>query len=435
MVERIEIFSGRDVAVVGALHGGGGDVVITFTPHADGPRQPGYADKLLDKHGVSAIHFIHRDTHWWQTPEMAAAIAAVGALDLPRRFASVVTYGSSMGGHGALLFAKALKADRTLAISPQFAVGGRNAGWKKQWKVSPELYRYEDVRSETARTTILFDPRYPFDRAHAEAFMAVAPVETVHVPFAAHDVSAALAEMGLLSGFVLDFVAGRDDPDALRHAIRARRRDSLVCLNGLLHQLERRSQKGRMLAGVREQTVRLFLSYLENGRKMHLKRVMQSVVSPHLEHLAARGERARGVAIAEQLCDIYPKSLDIAALLSNQLAADGRMGDAYQALFRCFRRNKSSGPCALAACAAALQAGLEPEAQRLLAKALELPRQDANSWLRFLRAWHDRIPHGLAVRGYNIAAALEPEHKNLKRVGALIKASNGRPWRLFGLRR
>lgn len=421
-MERKEIFRGKDIIVVESFHEGSPDVAITFSPfHDRGERRSGYGEKLFAREKVSAIYFINRHNHWWQTPEMAQAITVVGSYGLNRRFRNVTTYGSSMGGHGALLFARSLGANRTLALAPQFAVGGRNAVWRRGWQTREELYRYEDHHSPDVEATIAYDPRHPFDRSHAKAFRAVGNIAEVHVPFCHHNCAAALVEMKLMSRFALDYIAGRCDLKALAADIRARRRDSLTCLSGLKYWVGHRTQQGCMLDRVRTANVRLFLDYLERGAPIRIKSTLRPIITPYLNGLNASGQRERSVEIAQGLHDSNPRSPETAFLLADQLVGVGRPLDAYTVLLACFRRNRNNAACAVRACGAAMDAGLEREAHRLLKTALALPQQNASAWIRFLRDHHDRLPHRIAVRIYRIAAQLSPQHRHLARVSALVR--------------
>ena len=48
--------------------------------------------------------------------------------------ARVMTYGSSMGGYAALRFARALRADAILALSPQYSIDPAVVPWEDRWR-------------------------------------------------------------------------------------------------------------------------------------------------------------------------------------------------------------------------------------------------------------------------------------------------------------
>ncbi|GLK75843.1 hypothetical protein GCM10008171_10970 [Methylopila jiangsuensis] len=419
--ERRELYRGKDVVVVERLAPGSADVAVTFTPFSDRSRRVGgYAETFLAGRGVSAVHVISQRNHWWQTPEMEPALEAIRALKLRARHRHVTTYGSSMGGHGALLFARAVGADQALALSPQFAVNGRGAEWRRRWPTLPELYRYEDTASPNIRVAVAYDPYDGFDRRHAEAIRAVTPFEAVRVPFSLHPVGPALVEMDLLSGFAQAFLAGGGDMAALNAEIRSRRRSSFVCLSGLLHRLDRRSAKGTMRRQVQKRVSDMFEKRLKAGAPMELKLAFRSVVKPYFDRLEARGDRKAALRMARRLLQLNPSSYEAHALLARQLGRAGEHGEALSVLAAGYRFNRRV-QTAVAVADAAFAAAQPEEAHRFLKIAFGLPQTEAGPWVNLILAHGGAMDHRYAKRAFRLAAEIAPDHPRLEE--ARLRAS------------
>ncbi|MFD1330906.1 hypothetical protein ACFQ4O_02740 [Methylopila musalis] len=412
--ERRELYRGRDVVVVERLLPGSADVAVTFTPFSDrSHRAGGYAEAFLAGRGLSAVHVISQRNHWWQTPEMEPALEAIRALGLRARHRHVTTYGSSMGGHGALLFARRVEATQVLALSPQFAVNGRGALWRPRWPTLDELYRYEDEAAHDARITVAYDPYDGFDRRHAEAIGAVTPFEALRVPFSLHPVGPALVEMGLLSGFALAYLTGGGDVAALNADIRSKRRSSFVCLSGLLHRLERRGAKGAMHRTVRKRASDMFVKRLKTGVPMELKSALRPVVKPYFNTLEAKGDRKTALRMARRLLELNPTSYEAHALLARQLGRAGEHNEALTVAIAGYRYNRKV-QTAVAVADVALAAGRPDEAHRFMKIAFGLPQGDAGPWINLILAHGGTLDHRYAKRAFRLAATLAPDHPRLQ---------------------
>jgi hypothetical protein len=76
-------------------------VFVTFTPRNGGrPNKKGFGEPFFSKRAIPALHFVAQWNHWWQVPDVLEAIEL--SQPLLAGFKRVVTYGASMGAHGAL---------------------------------------------------------------------------------------------------------------------------------------------------------------------------------------------------------------------------------------------------------------------------------------------------------------------------------------------
>lgn len=69
------------------------------------------------KRKIDCIDILLNKVDWYQNPEMKAACEAINKVT--QKYKRRISYGSSMGGHGALLFSKLLKIDIVLSFSPR----------------------------------------------------------------------------------------------------------------------------------------------------------------------------------------------------------------------------------------------------------------------------------------------------------------------------
>lgn len=410
MTERRELYRGQDIVVIERPIPDSDCLVITFTPlNSTGERRSGYGEALFEKHGVSAIHFIGLSNHWWQTPEMAEAVAVVMSLGLRQRFRHITTYGASMGGHGAMLFAGPLEADQALAFSPQFANGGRNAVWTRHWPVLTELYRYEDTHPTGVRVTVVYDPAYPFDRRHLEAFRAVTPVETVRTTFSKHATAPALAEMKALSGFVIDYVKGGGDVREMNALFRARRRDSVICWKGVAQLLSTRAHKGVFHQRAVEKGMAVVLDRFARGETVDPANYVVPLLRPYARALVRRGQAARALEIAQACLAATPASPGVNLLTAKLLGDAGRHDEALEVLKAAFQNGLRTQAIALGAAGAALDAGRRPVAKTYLDAAFAMRKQDPEALARFALAFSQKLTPQSLQRVMELAEKAGPD--------------------------
>lgn len=212
-------------------------LVVTFTGRDHNPPAPGGAGQgFLTKNGIAAVHFISKANHWWQTPEFAPALDMVRQFADAEGFAEVVTYGSSMGGYGALVASGRLKAARMVVSVPQYSIDPAKVPWERRWLKDAKRLDFsgEDFGSQIGdgQALIFSDPYYEPDQNHVDRIRAHRPVRHMKVAFAEHDVSRVLAECELLSEATLAALYGRLDEATLDRRLRTSRRTSPLLFGG-----------------------------------------------------------------------------------------------------------------------------------------------------------------------------------------------------------
>ena len=213
----MNLFEGRDIRVVARLFDEDKkNLVITFTGRAASPPvEKGFGEAYLIKRGVSAIHFISNDNHWWQTPEPAEAIAELHRRGLIGPDRRITLYGSSMGGYAALILSGLIKPKRIVLFSPQFSIDPKRVPFEKRWRAyAAKLnFAYDDMAAgidHESEIKAVYDPFFKPDRQHIELIEKIRPVDHVHVRFAGHNTARALEELGIITR-VIDALLFKED--------------------------------------------------------------------------------------------------------------------------------------------------------------------------------------------------------------------------------
>lgn len=205
-------------------------VVVTFMHWHPNPSKhlPGFAETLLSAQGVAAVHITCTDNVWYQYPEMRY----LGALLEPvlGLYERRVSYGSSMGAYGALMFSGLIRSDIVIALSPQYSIDPAKAAFDKTWLHIRRTLAFccDDLTEfpSPAKTYVLYDPAH-IDGTHAAAIAREREVKLLPVPGANHPATEFLHQIGMLKQVVTGLISGSFDEAAFfRDLRRASRRSS-----------------------------------------------------------------------------------------------------------------------------------------------------------------------------------------------------------------
>ncbi len=161
-----------------------------------------------------------------ETEAMEGALAAACA-----RFETVAAIGFSMGGYGALRFARSAGARRVIAVSPQVSIHPRAVPWDKRYhrnaaEFEPRLGALGPRSDGNLEGMVIFDPFVPFDRRHVRRILELYPrLRPVALPFGGHPASGILRASGQ-AGLLMEMLARDGGPEVhdLRNAYREIRR-------------------------------------------------------------------------------------------------------------------------------------------------------------------------------------------------------------------
>ena len=167
------VYDGQDIVVLSQLEPTSDRLIISFSARngslkklrtpAEEMTGPGQA--FLQKCGLPAVMFCARWNHWWQTSEMDAAISILDEQGILDRYRDIVTYGMSMGGYGALMFSKKLRATSIVAIAPQYTADPHKFPAETRWAGDRRnlTFIYDDMEEGLVKNgdvAIFYDPRF-----------------------------------------------------------------------------------------------------------------------------------------------------------------------------------------------------------------------------------------------------------------------------------
>jgi tetratricopeptide (TPR) repeat protein len=292
-------FEGKDLRVVLRLFERDPDLFITFTGRAANPPVPsGFGETFFRKRGLSAVHFISKANHWWQTPEVDQAIAALREAGILSGKRQITLYGSSMGGYAVLVRSAGLKPSQILAVSPQYSIDGKVVPFEWRWRnyAAKLSFDYDDMDTgldREARLLVVVDSFFRPDALHLRLIESHRPVEVVRISFAGHNTARALEEIGLATRLVTEVAQGRFDNMAFCRDYRRGRPASSLFWYGLADYLAGRGRRGWALAAVT-----LAAHLMLSGSRMRDPTLQRDILELAIE---LSGEARLGVALSQWL--------------------------------------------------------------------------------------------------------------------------------------
>ena len=180
--------------------------------------------------GIDALTVQTSRRDWFLSDASAALAASLDAATAG--YDEVVASGFSMGGYGALLYSRAARVRRILAVSPQYCIDpavapydpGRHGKFRRMGRAMP---RPEDWGDTGIRGVLIFDPAIAADRQHARNIMAAFPhLVPVALPHGGHPATGTIAEAGRIGAISTMLVEDRLDARRIRRLHREARKTS-----------------------------------------------------------------------------------------------------------------------------------------------------------------------------------------------------------------
>lgn len=227
MVASDELFRSQELLVRRVGGFGSNLCYVTFDSYTDNRTldRPGFGETYFRGRGVDAIHVLSRDNHWYQYPELDAAIARIAAATAG--YDQVIAYGSSMGGFAALHYGAACGARIGIGLSPQFSVDPAVVPFDRRWANDVARIRFRnDEPTPLQRQYVVYDPRDPHDRRHFDLLAARTSTCPIPVPHGGHPVGGYLVETDMMRRLLGDIEADTFDHAAFARELRQRRRQS-----------------------------------------------------------------------------------------------------------------------------------------------------------------------------------------------------------------
>jgi len=203
---------------------GSTELVIAFTSYG-GHSVPAGNFEWQNIVGEFATHKIFmRDSfqHWYHSaclgfsPSLTHTIASIKAYVATHGITKIITIGSSMGGHGALLYACLLQADHCLSIAPQinihsdFLLPNQDLRWEAKM-TEINMIGYDDLdlsdlvrRSPPGEALIYYHSAHSLDETHAKTLTGLRNIVVQDVGIGEHEVAYALAKQGTITRILRD---------------------------------------------------------------------------------------------------------------------------------------------------------------------------------------------------------------------------------------
>ena len=206
----------------------------------------GYAESWLTRNAFDVVAFMSKQNNWFQSistvllDELNTYLHQTAPQHQLR-----VAMGASMGGYGAMQFAKLLGCTRVLAFSPQYSIAdnfdsrflAESQAITFNWAVTAEMCQ-RDIEYY-----IVYDPFHKMDRLHTAMYEAVETC-TVHkypVRGSGHLTPVYLQQIGCLNALVESVLDGRGFPN-IDH--RTLRKQSVLYLNNMAKAMLKRQKPG-----------------------------------------------------------------------------------------------------------------------------------------------------------------------------------------------
>lgn len=237
-----KLFSGNDLDCL-FVPGTHKTLVVTFSQYVPKPPAQIFGRRFLDKLSMPYVGIRALRNHWWHTSEMDRVVRIVqGAA---RGYDHVITYGASMGGHGALAFSEALNAAAAIAVSPQSSIFRDQNPFETRWQKEAAIIRREargltDGVSSKASKVIIYDPLYRPDLLQVRPYLLMPNVQRICISLAGHMPLQRFLRTGSISMMMSKLVRHSPDVGAAKQFARAARRaDQLYWLDLALRRYSR----------------------------------------------------------------------------------------------------------------------------------------------------------------------------------------------------
>ncbi|MBM9400466.1 hypothetical protein JUN65_02505 [Gluconacetobacter azotocaptans] len=204
-------------------------LIVTFDCYTNNHSldRKGFGEDFFSKKGVDAIHFISRENKWYQHHEMQEAISSAG--EYAQKYSRVVTYGSSMGGYGAIRFGGMIGAHVAVALAPQYSIDLSLCPFDRRWDESRIISFVTEKKQpiEAGPEIIIFyDPFDVNDRRHVEKIKSDVCVTEIRLPHAGHSAGVYLSELSLLRESIISILEDNFEFKKIEDEARSRRREA-----------------------------------------------------------------------------------------------------------------------------------------------------------------------------------------------------------------
>lgn len=208
---------------------------------------PEQTSEFFARSGVAFMTVQSARNDWFLSPHLQELRRAL--REFTPRFQRVNAIGFSMGGYGALLLARALKANQVLLVSPQSSIFPQRVPFETRYlreaaELDPALDDLADKPRRGLRGVVLFDSSSQTDTRHKNILTGLFPnLTAVALPFGGHPALQAVAEARLYRKVQEEMLRPRIRPGALLGLHKTARKGSDTYRAGLAGYLHNRAER------------------------------------------------------------------------------------------------------------------------------------------------------------------------------------------------
>lgn len=177
-----------------------GRVFILFSAWAPSGVGVPFGPRFFAKHDIPAFFVCQKKNVWWHTNEINDVINLIRGKVTE---VELVTYGSSMGGYGAIYLAAQFDSAVALAVAPQIVIKNHlvdvDLRWTNDWVGINKSYDEFDILSSDGYKgvrIVMGDDKHPLDSIHFNLYRAYEGSKNLFVslPYVMHDAARVLVK-------------------------------------------------------------------------------------------------------------------------------------------------------------------------------------------------------------------------------------------------
>lgn len=184
--------------------------------------------KFIEDQNWSMLGVMANGWTWFRDPWVTDQFDQLADEGFFAGFKTVIFYGASMGGYGALVFSAAAPGANVVVFSPQTVLDKALVPWETRYRLAWK-FDYSDHYGDAvntvdaaARVSLFFDPYSPLDKAHVDR-LSGANLHHYRCPFLGHRLGSSLQQMGILQQVVLRAMEGELAQAEFTRILRQRR--------------------------------------------------------------------------------------------------------------------------------------------------------------------------------------------------------------------